>query len=127
MFIPLVAAMMIGMPGDEPPVKKELFATEDWYKSQEGKEQTFEGVLKYQPRPKDTVGFGRYNPFTLLMEAEGGKRDIREVFVGGQEELLKPYAGRRVRITGKPIDMEVEGTMHREIWPARLEQLPEKK
>jgi len=122
MFVPLTIAMLLGTPGDG----KELFAAEEFYKGQDGKEQVFEGVLKYKPRGDGVVGFGRYNPFTLTMTTDG-KKSIREVYVGGKDELLKPYADKAVRIVGKPVDMEVEGTMHREIWPARVELAPEKK
>jgi hypothetical protein len=107
----------------EPPAKKELFAKEKWYKDQKGKEQDFVGVLRYKPRPKGTVGFGRYNAFRLEMEARGkkGKKEVREVYVGSKPELLKPYAGKKVKLVGKPVDMEVEGSKHKEIWPARVE------
>jgi hypothetical protein len=44
--------------------------------------------------------------------------------VGTRGQLLEPYVGQRVRLTGKAVDMEVEGTQHHEIWPARLEVLP---
>jgi hypothetical protein len=118
------AASLTGPGADpEPPGKKELFAGEDWYRAQEGKEQEFVGVLRYTPRAKDVVGFGRFNPYRLEM---GGKPGTREVYVGGQDELLKGYIGRSVKLTGKPVDMEVEGTMHREIWPARVELVPQK-
>ena len=120
----LLAAAADPPPAKEPPAKKELFAKEDWYKGQPGKEQDFVGVLRYAPRGKGAVGFGRFNPFRLEFE---GKNGFREVYVGGKEDLLKDYVGRRVKLTGKAVDMEVEGRMHREIWPARVELLPAKK
>ena len=97
---------------------KDLFAKEDWYKGQPGKEQTFEGVL--QRARRGGAGFGRFNPYRLRMR--GG---TREVYVGSQGQLLEPYVGKRVRLTGKAVDMEVEGRQHREIWPARLEVVQE--
>jgi hypothetical protein len=113
-------------PAKEPPAKLELFATEDWYKSQKGKEADFVGVLMFKERPKDVVGFDRFNPYTLVM-TDGTKTTVREVYVGGKPELLKPYIGKRVKLTGKAVDMEVEGKDHREIWPARLEVVPAEK
>lgn len=104
--------------GAEPPAKKELFAREDWYKEQKGKEETFTGTLRYKPR--EGVGIGRYNPFTLEMEVKG-KKDVREVYVGGKDDALKAYAGKKVTLTGKAVEMEVVGKTHREIWPARVE------
>ena len=93
----------------------ELFGKEAWYKEQAGKEQDFVGVLKKSDR-KGGIGFGRFNPYSLEME-----KDKREVYVGGKPDILKPYVGLRVKITGKAVDLEVEGSNHREIWPARLE------
>jgi len=113
-------------PAKEPPAKLELFAAEDWYKGQNGKEADFVGVLMFKERPKDVVGFGRFNPYTLVM-TDGAKTTVREVYVGGKPELLKPYIGKRVKLTGKAVDMEVEGKDHREIWPARLEVVPAEK
>lgn len=125
LFTLAFAASLTGPAADpDPPAKKELFATEDWYKGQEGKEQEFVGTLKYAPRGKGVAGFGRYNPFRLEM---GEKLGVREVYVGGKEELLKAYDGRKVKLVGKAVDMEVEGKMHKEIWPARVELVPDKK
>ncbi len=104
----------------EPPAKKELFANEDWYKNQKGKEEMFEGTLEF--KEQKGVGFGRYNPYRLVM-----KNDAREVYVGSQGKLLQPYIGKRIRLIGKAVDMEVEGRNHREIWAARLEVLTEEK
>src|SRR5262245_54623772 len=111
--------------GKEPPLKPELITKEEWYKSQPGKEQSFTGVLNKAERGKGVVGFGRFNPYTLVMESEG-KKDTREVYVGGKLDILAPYVGKRVTLTGKAVDMEVEGRNHREIWPARLEVVAQK-
>ena len=110
----------------EPPSKIELFAGEGWYKDQKGKEEEFVGVLQFKDRPKDTVGFGRFNPYTLDM-SDGKTKKVREVYVGSKPDLLKPYIGKKVKLIGKAVDMEVEGNKHHEIWPARLEVVPEKK
>jgi hypothetical protein len=108
-----------------PPAKKELFADQKWYKDQKGKEETFEGTLKYTPSTGG-VGIGRHNDFQLEMTVKG-KKDTREVYVGGKPELLKPYSGKKVKLTGKAVEMEVVGKTHREIWPARVELVVEKK
>jgi hypothetical protein len=102
----------------EPPQKKELFAQEDWYKSQPGKEQTFVGVV--QKAAGGGIGFGRFNPYRLVMTA-GKLKEVREIYIGGQQQQLAPYVGKTVKIIGKAVDMEVVGQKHREIWPARLE------
>ncbi len=116
----LSAAPSAAEPAKEPPAKLELFAKEDWYTGQKGKEEDFVGVLLFKDRGKGVVGFGRFNPYTLEM-GEEGKKNVREVYIGGKPELLKAYIGKRVKLTGKAVDMEVEGRDHREIWPARLE------
>lgn len=120
----LCATLFAPALADPAPAKKELFAKEDWYRSEKGKEQDFVGILKYSPRAKGVVGFGRFNPYQLLLTPA---KDMREVYVGGKEDILKEYAGKKVKITGKPVDMEVEGRNHREIWPARIEVLPDDK
>ena len=125
-MLPLLTLLLSGAlaaapaPADkaDPPAQRELFAKEDWYKNQAGKEETFEGTLQRIERPKGVVGFGRFNPYRLVM-----KGDTREVYVGSQGKLLDPYVGKRIRLTGKAVTLEVEGRTHREIWPARLELL----
>lgn len=106
---------------EEPAAKKELFANEQWYKEQEGKERDFVGVLE-KSKDAGKIGFGRNNPYRLKM-----KGDEREVYIGGKPQILAEYVGKTLKITGKAVDIGVEGKNHREIWPARLEVVPEKK
>src|SRR5436190_18672153 len=94
----------------------ELFAKEEWYKNTKGEVQNFVGILRKSERGKGIVGFGRTNPFRL--EMDGNK--IREVYVGGKPNLLDPYIGKKVKLIGKAVDMEVEGRHHHEIWAASL-------
>jgi len=107
---------LAALPAQQNPTSVKLFAEEPWYKSMKGEPAMFEGVLKKTERAKNVVGFGRFNPFRLEM-ADG---KVREVYVGGKPNLLDPYVGKKVKIVGKAVDMEVEGRMHREIWPASL-------
>jgi len=126
-------------PEAEPPAKKELFAQEKWYQDQKGKEEEFVGVLRREDRG-GKVGFGRFNPYRLLTTVEKNVREerevsgqkvvvvvpvqeqiLREVYVGGKPDLLAPYVGKKIKLIGKAVDMEVEGRQHKEIWPARLE------
>ncbi len=121
-MLALLATLLTGFPAaaaDEPPAKLELFAKEGWYKSQEGKEQDFVGILHKIERKKGVIGFGRFNPYYLVMEA-AGKKSQREVYIGGKPAILAPYVGKKIKLSGKPVDLEVEGRNHREIWPARL-------
>jgi hypothetical protein len=125
MFLPLVLGTLLAVPDPAdkkgPPPQLELFAAEDFYKSQEGVEREFVGVLTKLNRAKGVVGFGRFNPYRLtlaLPEKDGLK--MREVYMGGKLNVLDPYVNRRVKVVGKAVDMEVEGQRHREIWPARL-------
>ena len=99
-----------------PKKKLTLFAGEAWYKKQAGKVQTFEGVLTRVKRG-GAVGFGRFNPYRLRMD-----NGIREVYMGGRK-TLEPYVGKRIRLVGKAVNMRVEGSFHREIWPAELTTL----
>src|SRR5690242_6314209 len=74
--------------------ERELFAKEDWYKNEKGKEETFVGTLEKVDQGGG-VGIGRFNPFRLKMEKE-----TREVYVGGKPALLDPFKGKKVKITG---------------------------
>jgi len=108
--------LTLAAPGDKDKTGAlELFAAEDWYKTQAGKEMDFVGVVRRADKKGGAIGFGRFNPFRLEMD-----KDTREIYIGGKPDLLATYAGKKVKITGKPVDMEVEGRRHREIWPARL-------
>src|SRR5262245_36623897 len=107
---------------DDPPARKELFAKEDFYLNTKAREEDFVGVLEKE-KGGGGVGFNRFNPFRLVMTV-GGKKTVREVYVGGKPDLLDPYVGKTLKITGKAVDMEVEGKEHHEIWPARLEGVP---
>ncbi len=84
---------------EQTPLKKELFANEGWYKNQKGEEQAFVGVLRRIDRGKNVAGIGRFNPYRLEMD-DKGKKDVREVYVGGKMELLAPYVGKRVKLIG---------------------------
>jgi hypothetical protein len=129
MLSALLLALLPAFPPEakEPPAKKELFAKEEWYRTQAGKEESFIGVLQKLERKGGLVGFGRFNPYRLVMDEGKGKKTVREVYVGGKMELLAPYVGKRLRLIGKAVDMEVEGQNHHEIWPARLEVQAEPK
>src|SRR4051812_12306185 len=110
LMLPIVlAAALTGMSPDPDPNRaaagRELFANEGWYQEAEGKEQAFVGVLRRVDRGAGVAGFGRYNPYRLHMD--GGA--VREVYVGGQLDVLTPYVDKKIRLTGKAVDMEVEG------------------
>ena len=107
-----------GASGDAAAAAVDLLANEEWYRTQPGAEADFEGVLESVPRPK--LGFGGRLPFQLVMADES-----RDVYVGARTELLQPYVGKRVRLTGKTVEREVEGRHRREIWPARITALSE--
>ncbi len=127
MLAALVLALAAGAaepPAREPAAKLELFAKEDFYKNQKGKEEDFVGTLEKVKAPE--VGFGRFNAFHLVM-GDGDKKTTREVYVGGKTDILNDYVGKKIKLSGKAVDMEVEGTVHKEIWPARLELVVDKK
>ncbi len=120
-LLALACAAPVEAKKGSPPPKVELFARESWYRDRKGAEQAFVGLLRYHPRPKGVATVGRHNDFSLLMM---GKDGAREVYAGGKPELLRPFVGRQVKIIGKPVELEVVGQVHREIWPARIEVVP---
>jgi hypothetical protein len=126
--------------------KKELFAKEDWYKDQKGDETAFVGELQ---KKKGGGGIGivqRFNPYQLISsetvkiiveknvngvvtkEVVPEVRMIaRDVYVGGSKDILDEFVGKNVKITGKAVSMELEGTKFNEIWPAAIELVKEDK
>lgn len=120
MILTLALTASLVTPAADPPASKELFAKESWYKDEKGKEQTFVGVLQFSPRAKEAGGTGRFNAYRLEM----GDKKYREVYVAGNEAVLKPYIGYTVKFTGKAVDTEVGGAKHLEIWPAYIELVP---
>lgn len=128
MLLTMLLAVAVDEPAkaDQPAGQsQELFAKEAFYKNQPGKEQDFTGVLRME-KGGGGIGIGRFNPYRLEMTVDG-KKDVREVYIGGKPDLLRSYIDKRVKITGKAVELEVIGRVHREIWPARIEVLAEGK
>jgi hypothetical protein len=131
---------------DETPAKKELFGKEEWYKEQKGDEAAVTGALH---KGKGGGGVGivqRFNPYylvstekqtvTVSVSVGGGKfvpetrtveaKQERDIYVGGKNEILDSYVGKKVQFTGKLVEMELEGQTLHEFWPARIELVAEK-
>lgn len=72
MFSAILVALLAAAPAPEEkpkdpgPVKRELFANEQWYKDQKGQEMEFVGVLSLQAG--NGPGIGRFNSYRLMME-----------------------------------------------------------
>jgi hypothetical protein len=135
---------------NEPAAKKELFAQEEWYKAQKGDEVPFVGVLQSSKSENRADTVQHFNPYRLQMQVEekntveyvvmlvGGGQEVRsvvevqtktvvrDVYVGDKTKLLDPYTGKTVKLIGKAVETEIEGRTFHEIWPARLEVVPEK-
>jgi hypothetical protein len=153
MLATLLLAAVSSIPGvqdkkaddNAPPSKMELFSREDWYKNQTGKEQDFTGKLSKVER-KSGAGFSRFNAYRLeaivhkavTVQVKVGEKVIEEkrlvpetivleVYVGGKANILDAYVGRSVKLVGKPVTLEVEGTKYNEVWPARVELWDPKK
>lgn len=109
------SATVAGIAQDRKGDKVRIFAGEAFYKDQPGKETEWVGILRKIERGEGVVGIGRFNPFWLDM----GK-DRREVYSGSMGKLLDPYVGKKVRLIGKPVELEVVGRVHREIWTGWL-------
>ncbi len=133
MLATLTAALLLGAPPapepaaadkDAPPAKLQLFADDSWYKDQKGEERDFVGLLSRAPaRPGGAADSGRFNPYRLTVTDDKGKQSEREVYAGAHPELLAPYVGHKIKMIGKAVEAQVEGKLHAEIWPARVELL----
>jgi hypothetical protein len=120
MLFSLAVSAALLTPAADPPASKELFGKEAWYKDQNGKEQTFVGVLQLTPQAKGGTGTGRNNAYRL----ELGDKKYRDVYTSGNDAVLKPYVGYTVKFTGKAVDADVEGKKYPEIWPSFIELVP---
>jgi hypothetical protein len=128
-------------PKVEQPAKKvvEVFAGEDFYKKQDGKEEEFVGRLERLNSGGKTI-YGRNNPYRVVVvqyrevpvDVVVGKEVVKvkekraeatalDMYVAGKAELLVPFVGKQVKITGKWVMVKQEGKTYPEIWPARVE------
>ena len=95
-----------------------LLADDDTYRKAKEREVYFEGVLE---RNKGTgqIGADRFNLYRLVLDDSA--KTARELYVPGKGAQLATHVGKRVRITGKLIETDIDGKKYVEIWPARLE------
>jgi hypothetical protein len=116
-FLVMLSLMFCTVPRQEAGrTSQRLFADEPWYSASEASEQTFDGVLMANPEVPARPTFHRVNRYVL-----NGERASWEVYTGGHDDGIEAFAGRRIRLIGKAVETNVEGRVHREIWPARLE------
>src|SRR5262249_26980577 len=100
-----------------------LVAAEAWYRDAKEAEAVFEGVVERTPGTGRVGPPRRFNAYRLAWTDAVGKEVVREVYAPGKAQLLPPYLGQRVRLVGKAVDTDADGTTYPEIWPARLELL----
>lgn len=114
----LVAALVQAPPAQAAPRPPSLviFGRERWYQEVRGDEEPFVGILERLPGAVR----GSRTAYRLVMHVEG-RPVAREVFIGPDPNVLAPYVGQRVTLTGTAVDLKVEGKMRYEIWPARLD------
>jgi hypothetical protein len=97
-----------------------LNATETWYRDAKGAETVFEGIVQ---RTASTGRIGpptRFNSFQLTWTDSAGRSVSRELYVPGKSHRIADFLDRRIRLVGKAMDTEADGTTYHEIWPARL-------
>ena len=86
-----------------------IYADETWYRERPEPEQTWQGTLQ-QRAVVDSPG-GRPG-LTFLLQTTAA--DL-PVYAAGASDRLTRYVGTRVLITGKLVDLRVEG-FGRELW-----------
>ncbi len=86
----------------------------DWNEFSPDEVETFQGVVRSNPKPP-AVGFlQRHNRF-CLETGSGGRIDI----YGGSAKL-ESFLGSSVELEGKRVVMALEGKIIKEIWPVRI-------
>jgi hypothetical protein len=98
-----------------------LFAAEPWYTAAREQERIFEGVLERNPAPGKVGPPTRFNAYRLTWIDGAGKPGGRELYLPGKAQYLAEHLGKRLRATGKPVDVSADGRTYQEIWPARIE------
>ncbi|MBI5725406.1 MAG: hypothetical protein HZA50_15725 [Planctomycetes bacterium] len=102
-------------PSSQPAKWIKLFADEDWYKNQAGKEQVFAGKLEAIKVNPDQA--------TTLMRTSYYRMGGRNIYTGGKKvKELDGLVGKNVEIRGKTYDINLEGQAVSEIWPAEIRQ-----
>jgi hypothetical protein len=112
----LLLAAMAQFPVADAPGTIIVFGRQQWFQTAKGDTETFNGILERIPG----TGATSRTAFVLTMALEG-KNTTRDIFIGGDNRALVPYANRRVRVTGMAVDLKVDGRMKYEIWPAKIE------
>jgi len=100
-----------------------VYAREEWYTTAPAPEEVWVGKLVAQQEETSIVMRTSY--YKLMIE-EGTRRKPddaaeRTIYSQGQKHPgLDRHVGQRVRLSGKPFDLELEGTRVSEIWPGRI-------
>ena len=99
-------------PAADDPRWQTVFAMQDWYRAQPGAERIVRGRLLAEPA--DAFGSGSQRTMHYRL-------GDRAVYSGGQRlQVLDAAVGRHVVLRGKAVDLELAGTVSREIWPAAI-------
>jgi len=108
-------AALPGQPTNGPEAKVlTLHAQKAFYRERPEAELPWTGSLRAVP--VRTGPNTREFPFQLELPGES----LPVYVTGPEEELLRPFAGRRVRVIGKRVDLRAEGAGF-ELWIATLE------
>jgi hypothetical protein len=97
-----------------------LNAPEKWYRDAKGAETLFEGIVQRMPSTGRIGPPTRFNAYRLTWTDAAGHSVSRELYVPGKAHWLGDYLDQRIRLMGKAVDTEADGTTYHEIWPARL-------
>lgn len=88
-----------------------LFADEEWYKQQPGKEEVFQGKLEAVQPPQASS----------LMRNALYRLAGRAIYTGGKKvATLDKLVDSEIEILGKAVDMSLEGQAIKEIWPSSV-------
>jgi hypothetical protein len=125
--IGLIAALTVCLPSlaADRPAPVIILADDVEYKAAKATEMIFEGVLERTPTKGTLGGPSRFNPYRLAGRDGTGKQLVRELFVASKAPLLAVHVGQRVRVVGKLVEVETDGTKQMELWAARIDSLSE--
>jgi membrane protease YdiL (CAAX protease family) len=115
--IVLVVALGIALAFSLVPRTEGVGSGKPWYDDCAEPKQDFEGVLRAPPAEDQQAGY-------RLVKGEGRQGDL-DVYLGPETSVsvLKPFAGKKVKLTGKLVHRQDNGRDHSEIWVGSVEVL----
>jgi hypothetical protein len=95
-------------------MEKTFFDGEEWYRGLDSPELVFEGVVR-KKEAEARLQVMRHNPWSLE-----GPEGFIDIYLGSHAHQFEEFRDKAVRITGKRLEFELEGSAIQEIAPGKV-------